>query len=169
MFGCRRDTQQLNIPITAMPVYTGDGRSALLTVGPVPVDARSPNLLGLAGWAPGPGTPHPSQQIGLFAGRMLNQYPAIVPGIQRHSVREFGNSRWNVPLAVPSPLGNLSQTMNYANLPGAQRRGSQFSGLLGPINSRQVTASGVAQQIRQSGLQAMNWAAGLNPLNNTGG
>lgn len=158
---------QLNVPAIDVPAYIGGGNPAFVGVGPVPRGVRPTGRL-TAGWLPGYGSPAPQQQIGRFDGSMLNQYPAYLPGVQRHSVREFGDSRWFYPMAVRSPLGNLSQTVNYSNLPGAQRHGSAFGGLLGPINSRRVTGAVLAQQLRQSGLQAMGWAAGLNPLNNTG-
>lgn len=162
----RRNRGQLNVPAVDIPAQPA-GSGMYVSVGPIPDGARPAALLE-AGWAPFGHGQSPVQQIGAYAGRMLNQYPAIIQGTQRHSVREFGNSRWFYPVARPTPLGNLSQTQQNAMVPGSQRYGSRFSGLLGPINSRQVTGAVVAQQIRQSGLQAMNWAAGLNPLNNAG-
>lgn len=115
-----------------------------------------------AGWAPGYGTPHAQQQIGRFAGTMLSQYPARIDGVQLHSGREWGCSSWYYPTVRPVVNGSVQQTQQPAALPGAQRYGSRVQSAFGPISVRQMNANVAAAQVRQSGLQAMQWAQGLS-------
>lgn len=115
------------------------------------------------GWAPGPGTPSPQQQIGAFSGPPLNQYPAYISGVQLHSGREWGNSSWYYPTAGVLPPGGQPQlTQQSAQIAGAQRYGSLFGGPIGPISAKRYRAKIAAAQARQSGAQAMAWAQGLS-------
>lgn len=116
-----------------------------------------------AGWAPMPGAQHPSQQIGVFAGQMLSQYPAMLPGAQLFQGREAGNSQWYYPALTVIPNGNLQQTQANAVVAGGQRYGSIYSGPIGPISARAAQAAVTAAQVRQSGLSAMSWAKDLTP------
>lgn len=114
-----------------------------------------------AGWKPMPGFQNPSQQIGLFDGQMLNQYPARVDGVQLHSGREWGSSHWYYPSLTALPNGNLTQTTHPNNITGGQRYGSIYNGQPGPLSVKANAAQLAAQQIRQSGLSAMQWAQNL--------
>lgn len=116
---------------------------------------------GTAGWLPGYGAPHPSQQIGRFAGTMLNQFPAAPRGVQLHSGREWGNSNWYYPSVAPLPNGSVQQTQRPTNLPGGQREGSRYTGAVGPISVKLYRAAVAAAQVRQTGLSASPWADGL--------
>lgn len=109
-----------------------------------------------------PGQQHASQQIGMFDGTLLNQYPVNLPGVQLLSGREGNNPRWYYPTLAPTPLGNNQQTTQGTAFAGAQRFGSMFGGPIGPITARLFAARVSAAQVRQSGLQAMTWARGLN-------
>lgn len=116
-----------------------------------------------AGWAPGYGTPHPSQQIGRFDGQMLNQYPANIPGVQLHQGVEGLDSRWYVPTVSYQPNGALvTSTTRPTNITGGNRYGAMFSGPSGPISARANAARVSAAAVRQSGLAASQWAQGLS-------
>jgi hypothetical protein len=165
MFGRRKRDERVDPP--NVPTWLGSGVPAFVAVRPItPEPPDASHIGGTAGWAPGPGTPSPQQQIGAFAGRLLTQFPALITEVQKHSCVEFMQSGWNYPMARPSAgdLGNLTQTQRPANLPGAQRRASQFQDPIGPISARGAYARVVADQVRQSGAAAMSWANALNPL-----
>lgn len=115
-----------------------------------------------AGWKPLPGSQGPWQQIGAFDGQMLSQYPARVDGAQLHSGREWGCSNWYYPSISAIPNGNLQQTTRPNNVNGGQRYGSLVGAPLGPISAKKNAARLTAAQVRQSGLQAMQWAQGLS-------
>lgn len=121
-----------------------------------------------AGWKPAPGFQNPSQQIGMFAGQMLNQFPALLPGPQLHSGREWGNSSYYTPYAKPAVVGNggLTQTTRPNNVASAQRYGSIFQGPIGPLSATKMQADVVAAQIRQSGVSMLGWAQALTPGGN---
>lgn len=137
-------------------------RGALVSTQPVVTPANA-HVNGTAGWAPMPGAQHPSQQIGVYAGSLLNQYPAYIPGVQLHQGVESLMPRWYTPTAFALPPGstNLQTTQRPNNVMGGQRYGSQFSGPIGPISARKNQANVVAAQVRQSGMQALQWAQGL--------
>lgn len=113
------------------------------------------------GWRGMPGVQNASSQIGLFDGQLLNQYPARVDGVQLHGGREWGSSHWYYPSLTPLPNGNLQQTTHPNNITGGQRYGSIYSGQPGPLSVKANSAQLAAQQVRQSGLQAMQWAQNL--------
>lgn len=115
-----------------------------------------------AGWAPMPGHQNPSQQIGLYDGRMLTQYPANLPGLQLLNGRIGNNPHWYTPQVQPTALAGVQQTTRGTGFAGAQRYGSIFGGPIGPTNVRQMQARLTAAQVRQSGLAMMQWARGLN-------
>ncbi len=123
---------------------------------------QNPRVDGQAGWAAIAATLAPWQQIGAFAGNLLNQYPASVPGVQLHSGREWGCANYYYPQINYLPNGSVQETQAPSNIAGAQRYGSQYSGGIGPVNAKRNAAAVTAAQIRQSGLQAMNWARGLS-------
>lgn len=120
-----------------------------------------PNAL-TAGWQAAP-VVAPWQQIGAFNGRMLNQFPARLEGVQLHSGREWGNSAYYTPYAQPGAVGNggLTQTTRPNNIASAQRYGSIFQGPIGPLSATKMQADVVAAQIRQSGVSMLGWAKGL--------
>jgi hypothetical protein len=136
-------------------------RRARLT-GQHPAAPPSDHRPTVTGWAPLPGAQGAHQQIGAFAGQMLNQYPANIPGVQLHSGREGNNPGWYYPSLTVIPNGNLQQTQRPNNVNGGQRYGSLFSGPIGPLSARRMAANVAAQQVRQSGLTAMQWAQGLS-------
>lgn len=145
------------------------GIGAVVSVAPVlPALPSAAGIGGAAGWAPMPGYVPAAAQTGTYAGRLLNQFPANLPGPQLHSGREWGNSSWYYPAVRPLPNGSAQQTQQHNNLPGAQRYGSLFSGPQGPITAQRNAALVAANQIRQSGQSALRWAAALNPANQNG-
>lgn len=142
------------------------GIGALPALAPVlPAPPSQAGIAGTAGWAPFPGYVPEAAQTGVYAGRLLNQFPANLPGVQLHSGREWGSSSWYYPAVVPLPNGSLQQTQAPVNLPSAQRYGSLFQGPIGPLDAQKNAALVVAAQIRQSGQSALQWAAALNPAN----
>ncbi len=116
---------------------------------------------GTAGWAPGYGSPSPNQQIGRYAGGLLNQYPASPSGVMLHGGREWGSSHWYYPAVSVIPNGSTQQTTRPNNVMGAQRSGSIFGGPIGPVTARLFRARVADAQVRQSGLSASDWAQGL--------
>lgn len=115
-----------------------------------------------AGWAAIPATLAPWQQIGAYAGSMLNQFPANLPGPQLHSGREWGSTDWYTPTTSYVPNGSVQLTQTPGQYAGAQRAGSIYGGPIGPLTANKYAAAVTAAQVRQSGLQAMNWALSLS-------
>lgn len=128
----------------------------------LPSNASGPQWGVVTGWAPMAGYISQPQQIGMFAGQLLNQYPAMLPGVQRHSGREWGNSRWQTPSKTPTPNGNLQLSQTPAQLAGGQRYGSLFSGPIGPVSARKNAAAVTRAQVQQSGLASLAWAQQLS-------
>lgn len=161
----RRNRGPAVVPDTELsPPLAGTG--AILALSPVlPAMPSQAGIGGTAGWAPFPGYVDRAQQTGAYAGRLLNQFPANLPGVQLHSGREWGSSSWYYPAVAPIPNGSIQQTQQPVNLPSAQRYGSLFQGPIGPITAQRNAALVVAAQIRQSGQSALQWAAALNPAN----
>lgn len=150
----------------------GVKQMAFQTVAPAVPQFSQAGIGGTAGWRPMPGQApgyHADQQIGAYAGSMLNQFPALLPGMQLLNGREGGYSGYYTPTAFPVTNGGLSQTQNPSNVPGGQRWGQAYGGPLGPISVAQLRANVTAQQVRQSGLAAMSWAKGLSPTYVDGG
>lgn len=116
---------------------------------------------GTTGWAPMPGAANPSQQVGMFAGQLLTQYPTNVPGVQLKNGREGASSRWYYPTATYAPLGNIGQTPRPGVISGGQRFGSIYSGPMGPIQAQELKQQVAIAQVRQSGMAALDWAAAL--------
>lgn len=112
------------------------------------------------GWKPLPTMGPAPLQIGVFAGQLLNQYPAYYTQPQLHQGVEGLRSNWFVPTRGVVP--DFMATAYPQNVPGGQRMGSTYTGPLGPISSRRMQSRVVAAQVRQSGLQAMQWAQGLS-------
>lgn len=113
------------------------------------------------GWAPFGNGQHATQQTGAFAGQQLNQYPVNIPGVQLSSGRNWGRSAWYYPSIFAIPNGSPQQTQQNANIAGGQRNGSTFRGGLGPLQQQGIMAGVTAQQVRQSGAQALGWARQL--------
>lgn len=155
--------------VPPVPGNIATQQGAYLAIAPaVPAAPSQAGIGGTAGWKALPGLQNPNQQIGMYAGGLLNQFPAIIPGAQLYSGREYANSNWYTPTAAPVTNGGLSQTTNANNLPGGQLWGSQYGGPIGPISAQSMRANVVAQQVRQSGLAAMGWAKALAPTYNGG-
>lgn len=157
MFGRRRKLAQ-----AGPAVFTQ--QQGVVTVTPVLAQPpHAPAPAGTAGWRAFPGVLAPHEQIGAYAGSMLNQFPAMLPGVQLHSGREGHNTHYFTPTAQPVYLGGLSQTTRPNNIAGAQRYGSMFGGPIGPITAQQNQAAVYAAQVKQSGLAALGWAKALTP------
>lgn len=164
MFRRRRQPAGV-VPVTEQ-FPPGAGTGAVSALAPVlPAAPSQAGIAGTAGWAPFPGYVDPTRQTGAYSGRLLNQFPANIPGVQLHSGREWGSSNWFYPAVAPVPNGSIQQTQQPVNLPSAQRYGSLFQGPIGPLDAQKNAALVVAAQIRQSGQSALQWAAALNPAN----
>lgn len=163
MFRRRRPPATTGTPADQLaPAPVGFG--AVVSVAPVlPAAPSAAGIGGTAGWAPFAGYVPPEHQTGQYAGRLLNQFPANLPGAQLHSGREWGNSGWYYPAVRALPNGSQQQTQQHAYLPGAQRYGSLFQGPIGPLDAQRNAALVVAAQVRQSGQSALAWAAALKP------
>lgn len=160
MFGRKRAaaTAAPGTPVWAVP-STVSATGAYVAVAPVtprPPDAS--RIAGTTGWAANPALP-PSQQVGMYAGTLLNQFPAMVTQPQLWQGREGLTSSWYFPAVKPLPLGSIQQTQQPAYLPGAQRYGSQFSGPIGPLSARLLSRRVLADQVRQSGMALVQYAS----------
>jgi hypothetical protein len=152
MFGRRR------APAAAA---TGPQQWAVVTRAPAPALPPTPGgRYGPTGWLPMPTQGPAPLQIGVYGDRLFNQFPARIDGVQLFQGVEGLNSTWQTPSTSARP--NFQQTTYPENVPGGQRFGQTYTGGLGPISSRQMQARVVAAQVRQSGLQAMQWAQSLN-------
>lgn len=156
MFGRRR-------PDTTQQRSLAEGTVAPYALAPRYAAAPVPHVNGTTGWLPGYGTPSAHQQIGRFAGTLLTQTPAMLPGPQLHSGHEGNNPHWYYPASTPLPYGSITQTTTPSNIVGATRNGQQFSGPVGPLNARAMYAQVVLAQLRQSGQLARGWVAALTP------
>lgn len=133
---------------------------ARLTRAPTPPSIPSQaGIAGEAGWRAFGNGQHPSQQIGAYAGLPLNQFPALIPGVQLHGGREGNNPGWYYPSRSVVP--QYQQTQQFANLPGGQRRGSTFTGPIGPITARLFRARVAAAAVPQTSLFTQPWAQQL--------
>lgn len=140
----------------------------LATYAAAPAGVSERGIGGTAGWEALPGAQNPNQQIGMYAGSLLNQYPARVDGPQKHSAVEWLYPGWRTPVKVGAPQSpQTSQQM--ANIAGAQRYGSMFQGPLGPLTAQGATENVTTQQIRATGVAALEWARKLNPAYNSSG
>jgi hypothetical protein len=113
-------------------------------------------------WRPMP-TPSQPQQIGVFGAVLLNQFPAYYNQPQLLQGVEGFDSSWYTP-NVNGAAGlssNFQHTQSPSNISGAQRNAGKPGGPLGPLSSRRLSARVAAAQVRQSGLQATEWAQGL--------
>jgi hypothetical protein len=118
---------------------------------------------GTNGWAPFPGYIPAAYQTGAFGGTLLNQFPALLPGVQLLNGREGNWNGYYTPTALPVGLGGLTQTTRPNNISGGQLWGAAWGGPIGPIDVQRMMASVTAQQVRQSGVAAMSWAKALAP------
>ena len=119
---------------------------------------------GTTGWKPFAPMATPNMQTGAYDGTMLTQYPSMLPGVQLNCGVEGLRSNWYVPpgRGYGLPLGSVQLTQRGGNVTPVQLNGQTYKGnQAGPIASRTMAASVVAQQVRQSGTQAMQWARGL--------
>lgn len=138
------------------------GKPEMTIVSPHPVGAGARgNIQGGTGWRAYPTGGAPMGQIGAFDGTLLNQFPAMLPGLQLKCGVESLSSAWSTP--YPSPRISPQISQQNANLPGAQRNGQTYTGGIGPLTVAQYQANITAAQIRQSGLSAMSWAKDLQP------
>lgn len=150
------------------PGNTAVAMPSIAPAAEVVLPANYGGIQGTAGWkaVPGSASYSPVEQIGAYNGSLLNQYPAYIAGVQLHSGREWGNPHWYTPTAYA--LGpnetNLQTTTRPANIAGAQRYGSRFSGPIGPLSVKKNQANLRAAQVRQSGLSLTEWAQGLSQV-----
>lgn len=112
------------------------------------------------GWRPLPNTLAPWQQIGVYGNAIQSNFPSNYVQPQLLQGVEGLRSAYYTP--TKSGQVNFLLNQQQAYLPGYQRYGSQYSGPLGPISSKQLQQNVVTAQIRQSGLQALQWAQGLS-------
>lgn len=133
----------------------------VLPPGAVGLDSRTGYV---TGWKSMPGFQNPSQQIGMFDGQLLNQYPAMLPGVQLHQGREFGNPFWYTPTQTYVPNGTVQLTQKKGQVPGASRNGSTYQGPIGPVSARTYKAAVTQAQAAQSGLANLAFASNLNLL-----
>ncbi len=150
----------------AQPV-TGQAPRAIMAItapAPTPTHRGGPMPGVVTGWRANGDGQHATQQIGAFAGQLLNQYPANIPGMQLDNGRQGAGvgAHWYYPALTAIPNGSVQQTQRPNNIVGGQRWGSMYSGPISPISAKQNAAAVTAAQVRQSGLQAMAWARGLN-------
>lgn len=138
-------------------------RAITASAGVPTEEISSDHIGGTAGWAPFGHGQHPSDQIGAYAGSPLNQFPANVPGVQLHEGVEFLSSAWYYPSISAIPNGSIQVSQHEANLPGAQRYGSQYSGAVGPTNVRLFRRRVAAASVQQTALLAQPWAGILAP------
>lgn len=124
-----------------------------------PAPTARPSL-GVTGWRPGPGTPHPSQQIGAYAGTLLTQYPAMPREVQRHQGVEYLHAGWYYPTSV-GPVLPTQRTIRPNNTNSGQRYGMRFTGALGPVNAQVMSGAVVDAQARQTTLAISPWMAPL--------
>lgn len=162
MWGRKR--RDIGVPVAPQIAF-----NALSPITPYPVTSQG--IAGTAGWKAIPGYVPEAYQVGAYNGGLLSQYPANLPGVQRHCGVEFLHPGWYTPTVGFVANGGSSQTTRPNNIAGAQRNGAAFSGSIGPINAQANAAAVVAAQVRQSGLAAMQFAQRLNPAYNslTGG
>jgi hypothetical protein len=122
---------------------------------PVP----DPPTYGPTGWAPFAPLATPNVQKGAFGDRLLNQYPAIWPGLQRKNGRQGNNPGWVV---LRTYAVNPEQASQFpANASQTQRYGNTYTGGMGPIAAQALAQRVADGQVRQSGVNAVNYAAAL--------
>lgn len=113
-----------------------------------------------AGAAAGVMTPH-QYNSGYAGSPLLTQRPGRVDEIQLWQGVEGMSSFLYTPPRMLDPVGySISQQSAY--LPDVQRTQGGNRGGLGPITARKMRQNVTAQQMRQSGLSALQWAAGLS-------
>lgn len=121
--------------------------------GPIP-SARG--IGGEAGWRAFGSGQHPSAQTGAFDGTLLNQLPANIPGVQLWNGVAGMTQGWYFPSRSVVP--SFQQTQQMVNLAGAQRRGSMFTGPIGPVSARLYRARVTAAAVPQTSLLSQPWA-----------
>lgn len=135
-------------------------------VAPVPNSDRI-DYRARSGWRAFGAGQHQSDQIGAFAGSMLNQTPANIPGVQLHQGVEGLNPKWYYPAVSALPYGSQMQTQQLAAVLSASRYGQTYTGPIGPLSARANAQRVADQQVRQTGVQALAWVRslgnGLNP------
>lgn len=114
---------------------------------------------GRTGWRSFDPQATPNVQIGAYGDRWLNAYPGMSPEIQRESLR--GGLNQNLLVASTSDLPIWQQSQYPANAAQTQRHGSSITGTLGPISALSLQDRVAQGQVRQSGIQAVNWAQAL--------
>jgi hypothetical protein len=130
---------------------------------PMPTGSGGPMVPQTDGWAPFGHGQHPSDQIGAYDGGPLNQWPAYIPGVQLNNGVQYLRSGWYTPTRSVIPNAQTYATVAQANLPGAQRVGSRYTGPIGPITARLFKQQVTAESIRGTAMQAQPWAAGMVP------
>jgi hypothetical protein len=133
-------------------------RRTIVAARPAANPAPAAQVQGTTGWAPfGTGAQHASSQIGAYAGTVLTQYPANLPGVQRHCVVEGLNAGYYYPTrsVVPYPERQTVQAPTRF-IAGPQRAGSLRGAPSGPVNvalmQQRVQAAADAQGVNALGL-----------------
>lgn len=119
----------------------------------------APSGWGDVSWRPLPTLGPAPLQIGVYGQQLLNQFPARYEGLQLDCGVNGLRSGYFTPTVSVVPT--FQQTAHPVNVPGGQRAGQTHTGPLGPLSARKLQQAVVAAQVRQSGLQAMQWAQGL--------
>lgn len=118
-----------------------------------------PAEYGVDQWRPLPTQGPAPLQIGVYGAVRISQFPGYYNQPQLHQGVEGERSCWYTPTV--STLPTFEQTQRPTNIPGGQRYGANPGAPLGPLSSRKLAARVAAAQVRQSGLQATQWAQGL--------
>jgi hypothetical protein len=151
----RRGNVQYQNPWAAKTTRRGDPVAA--EFGPLHAGGNSPG--GPIAWRPLPTAGPEPLQKGVYGDSLLNEFPAKYDQPQLHQGVEGLTSNWWTPTV--SPLYTFQQTQRPANVAGGQRFAGKPGGPLGPISSRALAARVAAAQVRQSGLQATDWAQSM--------
>lgn len=130
---------------------TSTASAPALIVGPCFAPAV-PAQYGTDEWVPFTHSALAPNQIGTRGARVLNQYPANVPGVQLFGGVAGLRSGWYYPSL--SSLPQFQQSQRLVNVPGGQRAGQTFTGPLGPISARALATRVAQAQLRQSGVMA---------------
>lgn len=139
------------------------GPAVAVAVAPVRTAAEPAGPHGYtAGWA-GLGVIAAHEQIGRFDGTQLTMVGGYVTELQRFQGVEATSSAWIVPPQINAAYGR-QLTMHTGSASEVQRMRDGSNGGLGPISARQMRTNVTAQQIRQSGLAAVQWAQTLSPV-----
>lgn len=166
MFARRKAATGANAANTVAQLEQQQAGGVASMVGVLPYGQPGPREGYVTGWKAMPGAEFatPNNQTGAFAGQLLNQYPAYLPGVQLRQGREYGNSAWYTPTQSYVPNGTIQLTQQHGQVPGGQRSGSRYQGGIGPVTARGYKANVTKAQAAQSGLEQLAFASNLNLL-----